>query len=49
MSENQRPMHWMCAALYGHFGLWAHSLRTVLIPKVHLLSYMRIVESQQAV
>ena len=46
MSENQRPMHWMCAALYGHFGLWAHSLRTVLMLIFALMMNYMLVRSE---
>ena len=48
MSENQRPMHWMCAALYGHFGLWAHSLRTVLMLIFALMMNYMLVRSEGA-
>ena len=48
MSEKQRPMHWMCAALYGHFGLWAHSLRTVLMLIFALMMNYMLVRSEGA-
>lgn len=48
MSENQRPMHWMCAALYGHFGLWAHSLRTVLMLLFALMMNYMLARSEGA-
>lgn len=48
MSENQRPMHWMCAALYGHFGLWAHSLRTVLMLAFALMMNFMLAKSEGA-
>ena len=48
MSENQRQMHWMCAALYGHFGLWAHSLRTVLMLIFALMMNYMLVRSEGA-
>ena len=41
-------MHWMCAALYGHFGLWAHSLRTVLMLIFALMMNYMLVRSEGA-
>lgn len=48
MSENQKPMNWMCAALYGHFSLWAHSLRTVLMLIFALMMNYMLTRSEGA-
>lgn len=40
-NERRRSAGWMNASLYGHFSLWAHSLRTVLMAVfILLMTYM---------
>lgn len=40
-NEECRSTNWMNASLYGHFSLWAHSLRTVLMAAfILLMTYM---------
>ena len=48
MSEKQKPMNWMFAALYGHFSLWAHSLRTILMLIFALMMNYMLVRSEGA-
>lgn len=43
VAKGDVDMHkkWLCASVYGHFSLWAHSLRTILMVLfVLLLAYM---------
>lgn len=48
MSEEKRlPRRWLSAGLYGHFSLWAHSLRTILAAVFILLMTYMLVRSQE--
>ena len=42
MSDKKRiSSKWLSASLYGHFNLWAHSLRTILMAIfILLMNYM---------
>lgn len=48
MSEKKKPMNWMQAALYGHFKLWAHSLRTILMLIFALMMNYMLTRSEDA-
>lgn len=46
LDRRRTPGGWLRASLYGHFTLWAHSLRTILMAVFILLMNYMLVRSQ---
>lgn len=51
MSDQKRSLRkWLGSGLYGHFSLWAHSLRTILMAVfILLMTYMLVRSSENSV
>lgn len=48
--EKRSVRKWMGSSLYGHFSLWAHSLRTILMAVfILLMTYMLVRSSENSV